>query len=228
MNRVELDRSQCSSVKGRGKGERQCVHTPESGKEEQGLLLSAAQKYHWISWAVGVGASSHCSNFAIQARQVKPRKREATIEITTQILTNYKHKTTVDIQQPESSTVTYCSSSQARNKLKKMSSGRIPASGIGQAGSTHWTSPTDWTDRRQKQNLDMHSIFQSSLVLALAKGIAGCLYLLPAKKITHHPKYKNASVTFFHLLKGTEQLHPYSSKQTKITVPFQIKQHDFV
>lgn len=47
-----------------------------------------------------------------------------------------------------------------------------------------------------------------------------CRLFVPptSQKLPQHPKYKNASVTFFHLLKQMEQLHPYSSRQTKMTL----------
>lgn len=82
-----------------------------------------------------------------------------------------------------------------------MGSRKIPASSIGYAESTsspgrhHSLDISYLLDRDQKQNVDVHSIFQGSLVLA--QGIAGCLYLLPAKNYHSTPSIKIPVSHFF-------------------------------
>lgn len=143
-------------------------------------------------------------------------------------LANYNPNTTDRIQQPESSAAIHCSSPQARNEIKTMGLSKTPASSTGYgevpADTTRWTSATCLTDGHQKQNVDMPSIFQGSLVPVLAQGIASWLYLLPIKKYQNTVNIKVPVSHQFHLLKGMEQLRPCSSN----FVLFQIGQFDLV
>lgn len=92
------------------------------------------------------------------------------------------------------------------------------AESTGSPGRHHSLDVSYLLDRHQKQNVDKHSIIQGSLALVLAQAIAGCSYLLPAKKYHSTPSIKMPVSHFFHLPKGMAQFHPYNSKLAKITL----------